>query len=130
VAHGASTYLWTAWDGRFEDLGAVAVPIGGDQRNYVSEPHAVSDDGSVIGGDTGVFEKFAMIWTRETGMMSVSDFLTMKGVTEHKSWISLVNTVYISPDGRMVVGQGLLPPGSLGSTSPFPVPRTWVMTLR
>src|SRR5262245_47014554 len=34
--HGASTYLWTAWDGYFEDLGAVAIPIGGDQRNYIS----------------------------------------------------------------------------------------------
>ena len=127
IAHGASTYRWTAWDGHFEDLGAVAIPIGGNQRNYVSQPYAVSDDGSVIGGVSGLQEKFAMIWTRETGMMYVSDYLTLKGVTEHKNWVSLTKTTYISPDGRIVVGNGFLPPGP---TSPFNVPRSWVMTLR
>jgi uncharacterized membrane protein len=124
---GGSTYLWTAWDGNFEDLGAVQVPIGGGIGNYVSQPYAVSDDGSVIGGDTGLSEKFAMIWTRPTGMMYVSDFLTMNGVTDHLSWVSLTKTVYISPDGRVVVGYGALPPSG---PSPFPVPRTWIVTLR
>jgi uncharacterized membrane protein len=128
IAHGASTYLWTAWNGHFEDLGAVAIPIGGDQRNYISQPYAVSDDGSVVGGESGLNEKFAMIWTRETGMVYVTDYLTMNGVTEHKNWVTLTRTVYISPDGRTVVGLGLQPPGSSGSTSPFNVPRTWVMT--
>ena len=28
VLQGASTYLWTAWDGHFQDLGAVPVPMG------------------------------------------------------------------------------------------------------
>jgi probable HAF family extracellular repeat protein len=128
ITGGASTYLWTAWNGNFEDLGAVQAPIGGGALgNYVSQPYAVSDDGSVIGGDTGVSQKFAMIWTRATGMMYVTDFLTMNGVTDQNSWVTLSRTVYISPDGRVVVGYGALPPSG---TSPFPVPRTWIMTLR
>ena len=121
---GASTYMWTAWDGHFADLGAVQVPIGGGQSNYVSQPYAVSDDGSVVGGDTGVYEKFAMIWTPETGMMYVSDYLTIKGVTDHLSWLILTRTIYISPDGRVVVGYGAVP------GSPFPIPKTWIVTLR
>lgn len=123
---GASTYLWTAWDGHFEDLGAVPVPIGGNQRNYLSQPFAVSNDGAVVGGESGWQEKFAMIWTRQTGMMFVTDFLTMNGITEHQNWVKLDRVVYISPDGRTVVGHGHTPPGG---TSPFPWPRTWVMTL-
>jgi probable HAF family extracellular repeat protein len=125
ITGGASTYLWTAWDGHFEDLGAVKVPIGGGALgNYVSQPYAVSDDGSVVGGDTGVSEKFAMIWTPKTGMMYLSDFLTMSGVTDHLSWVVLTRTVYISPDGRVVVGYGAVP------GSPFPIPKTWIVTLR
>ena len=30
---GASTYKYTAWDGHFEDLGAVAVPAGGEPKD-------------------------------------------------------------------------------------------------
>ena len=55
--HGASSYKYTAWDGHFEDLGAVAVPIGGDRRNYISQPLAVSDDGTVIGGEARLDRK-------------------------------------------------------------------------
>jgi hypothetical protein len=65
----------------------------------------VSDDGSVVGGDTGRAEKLAMIWTPDTGTMYVSDFLTLKGVTDHLMW-RLTKTAYISPDGRVVVGYG------------------------
>jgi probable HAF family extracellular repeat protein len=121
IQGGASTYLWTAWDGHFEDLGAVAIPIGGDQRNYISQPFAVSDDASVIGGETGWIDKFAMIWTRETGMIYVSDFLTRNGVTDHRGWMYLTRTVYISPDGRLMVGYG--------RKSPL-VFATWIVTLR
>ncbi len=116
---GASTYRWTAWDGHFENLGAVPVL---DPRNSISQPYAVSDDGSVVGGDSGgVNDKSAMIWTRETGMMYVSDFLTMKGVTAHLSWDKLIKTVYISPDGRLVIGNGF---------NPYPSQRTWIVTLK
>jgi uncharacterized membrane protein len=121
IGHGASSYQWTAWDGQFQDLGAVAVPIGGDQRNYLSQPYAVSDDGSVVGGETGWSEKFAMIWTHNTGMMYMSDYLTKLGVTDHLQWAKLSNVVYISPDGRVVVGYGTTQP---------PQTKTWIVTLR
>jgi probable HAF family extracellular repeat protein len=122
LLQGASTYRWTAWDGHFENLGAVPVPIGGDQRTYISQPYAVSDDGSVVGGDSGgVNDKHAMIWTLETGMMYVTDFLTLKGVTDHLGWYDLNKTVYISPDGRLVIGYG---------QKTKPVGKTWIVTLR
>jgi len=119
--HGASTYLWTAWDGHFEDLGAVKIPLGGDQSNYISQPYAMSDDGSVVGGETGRFQKFAMIWTRATGMVYVSDFLTSKGVTDHLTW-TLGRTVFITPDGRLMVGYGL--------KGLSPAVRTWIVNLK
>lgn len=120
IGHGASTYLWTAWDGHFEDLGAVSIPIGGDQRNYLSQPYAMSDDGSVVGGETGWSDKFGMIWTPATGMMYMSDYLTKMEVTDHLQWARLNKVVYISPDGRRLVGYGLS----------NPQPRTYIVTLK
>ena len=121
VLQGASTYQWTAWDGHFEDLGALTTP-GLGPNSSISQPYAVSDDGSVVGGDAGgPNDKRAMIWTRETGMMYVTDFLTQKGVTDHLSWMYLTKTIYISPDGRFMVGYG--------RTSPT-VFKTWIVTLR
>jgi uncharacterized membrane protein len=107
LGHGASTYMYTNWDGHFTDLGAVAVPIGGDQHNYLSQPFAVSDDGTVTGGETGRSEKFAMIWTKETGMVYVSDYLTNHGVIGHLKWVKFIKTNYVSPDGHVVVGYGM-----------------------
>jgi uncharacterized membrane protein len=109
LRHGASTYMYTAWDGFFADLGAVPIPIGGDQQEYISQPYGVSDDGSVVGGETGRIQKLAMIWTQPTGMMYVFDYLTQHGVTNHTRWYFL-RTVYVSPDGRMIAGLGQKPP--------------------
>ena len=122
VLQGASTYKWTAWDGNFQDLGAVPVPPGGSPRDYISQPYAMSDDGSVVGGDSGnVNSKSAMIWTHDTGMVNVSDYLTMKGVTDHQSWPQLTKTVYISPDGRLMAGYGY---------KAYPSLSTWIVTLK
>jgi hypothetical protein len=109
LLQGATTYRWTAWDGHFEDLGTVPVAIGGARETQISQAYAVSDDGSVVGGDSGgVNDKGAMIWTYETGMMCGTDYLTLKGVTDHLSWLKLTKTVYISPDGRVVAGYGFV----------------------
>jgi len=121
ITGAATTYKWTAWDGHFEDLGAVDIPIGGDNRNYLSEPLAMSDDGSVVGGVTGWQDKFAMIWTAQTGMIYVTDFLTMNGVTEHLKWAKFTETVYISPDGRTIVGHAY---------KDFPSLTTWIITVK
>jgi hypothetical protein len=121
VGHGASTYMYTAWDGAFADLGAVSIPIGGDQHEYISQPFGVSDDGSVVGGETGRLQKLAMIWTPSTGMMYVTDYLTQHGVTDHQGWY-LLQTVYVSPDGRFIAG--------LGQKLPSPNLRSWIVTLK
>jgi len=116
---GASSYLWTAWDGRFENLGAVPTLLG---PNYISEPYGVSDDGSVVGGNSGgVDNKTASIWTPATGMVSVSDYLTMNGVTDHLGWDGLIKTSYISPDGRLMAGVGY---------KPYPFLKGWIVTLK
>ena len=62
-----------------------------------------------------------MIWTYQTGMMNVSDYLTLKGVTAHLSWPQLTKTVYISPDGRQMIGYGYKAYSSLS---------TWIVTLK
>jgi uncharacterized membrane protein len=120
AAGQASTYLWTAWNGSFADLGAVQPPAGAPPSEYISQPDAVSDDGSLVGGDTGNLQKFAMIWTQQTGMMYMTNFLTLKGVTAQQQWVSLTETTYISPDGRIVAGLGFDPQNRRAS---------WIVTL-
>jgi hypothetical protein len=92
-----------------------------DQREYISQPYTVSNDGSVVGGDAGWLDKLAMIWTRETGMIYVADYLTMKGVTDHLTWAKLTKTVYVTPDARLMVGYGY---------KTYPSLSTWVVTLK
>ena len=119
---GASTYKYTAWDGHFEDLGAVPVPVGGEPKDYLSQPYAVSDDGNVVVGESGWIEKFAMIWTPQTFMVSMKDYLTYAGVTDHLTW-SLKRAHWVSPDGRVVIGYGQRAGGG-------PSIRSWIATLR
>jgi hypothetical protein len=122
-ARYGTTYLYHAWNGELEDLGAVwPGPPGMNPAEYTSLPRGVSDDASVLGGRTGgAFEVFASIWTRETGMVYVSDYLTSKGVTNHKNWIKFVETTHVSPDGRFIAGSGINPQQSQES---------WIVTLR
>jgi len=68
---------------------------------------AVSGDGSVVGGfgqnDSGNFE--AILWTEETGVVSLYDYLNEAG-HDLSHW-SQLNRVYgISGDGSVVVGSG------------------------
>jgi len=60
-------------------------------------------------------------------MMYVTDFLTLKGVTAHLQWVSFTKTTYISPDGRVVTGYGLVRGNGPGTPD---VPKTWIVTLR
>ena len=121
-ALAGTTYRYTAWDGRFEDLGAVWPGMPGiNLDEYVSLPRGMSDDGSIVAGETGgVNTQFAMIWTPETRMVYMHDYLTSKGVTTHQGWV-LTSAWYVSPDGRVVAGHGLDPRG---------VPDSWIVTLR
>jgi probable HAF family extracellular repeat protein len=122
VTGGGTTYLYTAWDGRFQELGAVwpGMP-GSNLEEYSSRPYRVSDDGSVVVGETGgAFTQFAMIWTAGTGMVYMHDYLTRSGVTAHQGW-TLSGAYYVSPDGRLVAGFG---------TNPQGIPDSWIVTLR
>jgi uncharacterized membrane protein len=115
-----TTYMYTVWDGRFEDLGAVLllVPVPGGGTDYASTPTAVSDYGEVVGGTTGVYDRLPFIWTRATAMVLLTDYLTANGVTAHQGW-KLTDVSYISPDGKRMVGTGI---SSQGATS-------WSVTL-
>ena len=110
-------YRFTAWDGHVEDLGAlkrgpggappgIGNPIEGVDPEDFSIALAVSDDGNVVVGNSG-FEPptDAFIWTPETKMVKLSDYLSSKGVTGHERWI-LVTAIAISPDGKIIAGTG------------------------
>jgi probable HAF family extracellular repeat protein len=111
-----TTYMYTAWDGRFEDLAAVLLQSStGLGFDYASMPTAVSDDGQVVGGTTGVSDHLPYLWTRATGMVLITDYLTANGLTVHQGWQKLTDVSYISPNGKLIAGTGIDPQGVAGS---------------
>jgi uncharacterized membrane protein len=120
-----TTYRYTEWDGKFEDLGAAASENALiDSNQYTSRPVALSDDGEVVGGDTGASTmSVASLWTRQTGMVRVGQWLTAQGVTAHDGWI-LLQTKYVSPDGKFIQGIGYKP--QVGNDHYG----SWIVTLR
>ena len=118
-----ATYMYTAWDGRFKDLGAVwysELDPKVAYTEYTSLPRGVSDDGSVVGARTGSFLVAAAVWTHATGMVRVAQYLTANGVTDHLGW-QLTDVSYVSPDGKRIAGTGIDP--QLRAYS-------WIVTLR
>jgi probable HAF family extracellular repeat protein len=116
------TYLYTAWDGRFQDLGAVWYENLSEDfaiREYTSSPWGVSDNGQVVVGTTGFSNLFACFWTPATGMVLVSRYLTDNGVTAHLGW-ELTAAGYVSPDGKRIAGTGINADG---------VGYSWIVTL-
>jgi hypothetical protein len=115
----STTWRWSAWDGRLEDLGAVPLGPGIDKAEYASQPFGLSDSGNVVVGVAGSFQQSASIWTPATGMVTVAGFLTANGVTSHKDW-TLTRSVYVSPDGKVIAGSGL---------NPQSIAESWIVTL-
>ena len=113
--------MFTAWDGNFQDLGAVWIGSPGiNLEEYQSKPFGVSDYGTVVVGETGgVNTEFAMIWTPETGMLYLHDYLTRNGVTAHQNWV-LSEASYVSPNGLVIAGIGKNPQG---------ITESWIVTL-
>ena len=72
----------------------------------------MSDDGNVVVGTSGWNPPTdAFIWTPETTIMKVSDYLKTKGVTGFDGW-TLVNAIAeLTPDGNTVAGTGVNPSG-------------------
>ena len=68
---------------------------------------AVSDDSTVVVGFSGYQPPTdAFIWTPDTKMVKLSDYLTSKGITGHEQW-TLINANSVSPDGKIIAGTGL-----------------------
>ncbi|MBO9662852.1 hypothetical protein [Dokdonella sp.] len=68
---------------------------------------AVSDDGNVIVGASGVWPvRTATIWTPETGLQPLADYATAHGVTIPDHWFLAAGTA-ISADGKTIGGWGL-----------------------
>jgi uncharacterized membrane protein len=110
----AHAFRFTSWDGHVEDLGAVkrdesGIGIGGGPVGIedTAVALAVSDDSTVVVGTSGYQPPTdAFIWTHETNMIKLSDYLTSKGITGHETW-TLVTATDISPDGKIIAGTGI-----------------------
>jgi len=106
-------YRFTSWDGHAEQLGAIPRGRGPNEQEQedTSTAIAVSDDGSVVVGISGRTPPTdAFIWTPETKIVRLTDYLTTKGVTGFTGW-TLVNAVAVSPDGKIISGTGINPAG-------------------
>jgi hypothetical protein len=73
----------------------------------------VSDDANVVVGTSGWQPPLdGIVWTPETKMVKVADYLTGKGVTGFQGW-NLVAVNLVSPDGRIIGGVGINPSGQV-----------------
>jgi hypothetical protein len=80
---------------------------------------ALNDSGTVIVGASGASQRKAYIWTPDTGMVSLVDYLTAKGVTSHNGW-DLRSAAYASPNGKVIAGVGF---------NPQMLAESWIVTL-
>jgi uncharacterized membrane protein len=108
-------FRYTSWDGHVEDLGAVkrgpgGIGVGGGPEGDFEDTSvalAVSDDGNVVAGTSGYQPPTdAFVWTPETKIVKLSDYLTSKGITGHERW-TLVAATSASPDGKIIAGTGI-----------------------
>lgn len=104
--NGNEAWRWTAETG--------AQPIGflGDLGSAFA--FGVSEDGNVVVGASGFgFNRLAVIWTPDTGMQYLSDWLAVQDVTVPDGW-TLTTATSVSADGKTIGGWGL-GPTSIGS---------------
>ena len=109
VGGGVTAYRYTAWDGQLLNLGGIWKRGPGlPGEDFSSRPSKVSDDGNVIGGQAFLAgPRKAFIWTPQSGMLLLTDYLTRNGVTAHNDWRLIEFVNYISPDGKTILGSGL-----------------------
>ncbi len=93
-----------------------------------SNAYAVNDDGTVVVGSVrAIGSELAAVWTPQTGMRTLVDFLALHGVTV-PAGVSPLTCTGVSADGNTIVGYTGLPgqvnqgfvatipsPGSLGA---------------
>ena len=67
----------------------------------------MSDHGNVVVGTSGYQPPTdAFVWTPDTKIMKLSDYMTGKGITGHERW-TLVAATHVSPDGKIIAGTGI-----------------------
>ncbi len=104
-------YLWTPWEAI--DLGALTRGVTPSKQEEEDQSMAwgVSDDGSVVVGDSGREPPLdGFIWTPETGMVRFAVYLKSKGVTGFDGW-QFTSVCCVSPSGKIIAGVGLNPSG-------------------
>jgi len=107
-------YRYTAWDGKVEDLGTLVrwnpnnPPA--DNLEDTATPNAMTDDGSVIVGNSGFgspgFPQEGFIWMDGGKIQRLKDYLIGQGVPVPADW-QIVNGAAISGDGKVIAGTGL-----------------------
>ncbi|MEO6689253.1 MAG: hypothetical protein ABIS07_07760 [Dokdonella sp.] len=76
---------------------------------------AVSDDGNIIIGASGVWPiRTASIWTSETGLQALSDYVTARGAKIPNGW-TLAAATAISADGQTFGGWGINESGNMAA---------------
>jgi len=108
-------YRFTAGDGRALELGALPRGFTPNQKEEedTSTAYGVSDDAAVVVGSSGWRPPLdAFIWTAETQMVHLSDYLKSKGVTGFEGWVLVVANA-VSPDGKIIAGTGINPRGEV-----------------
>ena len=48
-----------------------------------------------------------MIWTPQTGMIRLNEFLASKGITGWESYFLIVGVASMTPDGKFIVGSAV-----------------------
>lgn len=107
---GKEAWRWTAATG-VQPIGM----IGGGSFFDRAYAFSTSDDGNLIGGASGAgWERSAVVWTPETGMVKLADFLAARNISVPAGW-ALNSVTAVSPDGRVLGGWGLDPSNAINS---------------
>ena len=99
--------VWS-WNGAAWD----SQTIGFFLASHSGRALAISDDGSVVGGQCSLgslppFPTSALYWTQATGAVELKPYLESLGTTGMAGW-TLNRVVAMTPDGRTLLGVGTL----------------------
>ena len=95
---GDEAFRWTQTGGM--------VGLGTLPGLSVSEARGVSDDGTVVVGDSASWEDGGFLWTQGMGMRNLREFLSNDLGLNLSDWSMLKDVTGISGDGRTITGTG------------------------
>jgi len=102
-------YRWTKSKG-----GRLLGKLPGGGAFSVASGLGVTDDGKVVVGFSGGAFRDAFVWTKQTGMLKLQDYLAGLGVRGMDGW-RLDTAIAISGDGSTIAGWGYNPDGRVQS---------------